>query len=176
MTLYVLHTHWVIDAPLKAVWEVAYDIEHWPSWWKYVDAVIRLEPGERTGVGAVYRCVWTTRLPYTLTFDIRATRVRPHRLIEGAASGEIEGISRCIFRNLEFGTSIHHEWRVRTTKPWMNRLAAPLKPVFIWNHHAVMKAGGNSLAKRLGATLLRFETREPSMDFQSQAETRSGSR
>jgi hypothetical protein len=43
----------------------------------------------------------------------------------------------------------------------MNRLAAPLKPVFIWNHHAVMKAGGESLAKRLGATLLRFETREP---------------
>lgn len=50
---------------------------------------------------------------------------------------------------------------VRTAKPWMNRLAAQLKPVFIWNLHALTKARGESLAKRLEATLLRFETREP---------------
>jgi hypothetical protein len=28
------------------------------------------------------------------------------------------------------------------------------RPVFEWNHHAVMRKGGEGLAERLGATLL----------------------
>ncbi len=47
-----------------------------------------------------------------------------------------------------------YEWNVRTTRPWMNLVAPVARPVFRWNHNAVMHSGGQGLADLLGARLL----------------------
>jgi len=47
-----------------------------------------------------------------------------------------------------------YDWRVRTTKRWMN-LASPIaRPIFKWNHDRVMRWGGEGLARHLGCRLL----------------------
>ena len=39
---------------------------------------------------------------------------------------------------------------------------APLaRPVFAWNHHGVMRAGGEGLARRLGVRLVEAGSAEP---------------
>jgi hypothetical protein len=47
-----------------------------------------------------------------------------------------------------------YDWRVRSTKPWMNLLAPVARPVFEHNHDVVMRWGGEGLARRLGVELL----------------------
>ena len=47
-----------------------------------------------------------------------------------------------------------YEWNVETTARWMNVLAPLGGPAFAWNHDRIMRAGGEGLAKLLGARLL----------------------
>jgi hypothetical protein len=113
-----------------------------------------LEPGDPDGVGSLGRYVWKSWLPYRLRFDVRILAVeRPWRM-EGHATGELEGPGRWRMFEERGVTAVIYEWRVRTTAPWMNRLAPALRPVFAWNHDAVMRWGGEGLARRLGARLL----------------------
>jgi hypothetical protein len=39
----------------------------------------------------------------------------------------------------------------------MNLLAPLARPVFRWNHDAIMREGGHALARRLNARLIRIE-------------------
>ena len=59
-------------------------------------------------------------------------------------------------RKLEDGgaTAVLFEWRVHTTRWWMNAFAPIARPVFRWNHDRLMRAGGRGLAQRLGVELL----------------------
>ena len=43
---------------------------------------------------------------------------------------------------------------MHTTKPWMNAVAPIAAPVFRWNHHQVMRWGGEGIARHLGCRLL----------------------
>ena len=45
---------------------------------------------------------------------------------------------------------VRYDWNVVTTKPWMNLLAPVARPLFKWNHDAVMNWGAEGLARRLG--------------------------
>ncbi len=154
MGQYEFLTTWCLDAPIEAVFDVLNDSAGYPRWWKGVQSVEVLEA--RDGVGRLDRFRWRSALPYSITFDLRTTRVeRPH-LIEGRASGELEGVGT--WRLYEGrGTAVVYEWRVRTTRPWMN-LAGPLaRPAFAWNHDLVMRQGGYGLATELGAGLLAHD-------------------
>ena len=80
---------------------------------------------------------------------------RPY-LIEAHATGELEGVG--VWRLYEGqGTAIVYDWRVRTTKWWMNVFGPLARPVFAWNHDLVMRQGGHGLAAELGATLLAHD-------------------
>lgn len=154
MGQYEFLTTWCLDAPIEAVFDVLNDSAGYPRWWKGVQSVEVLEA--RDGVGRLDRFSWRSVLPYSLSFDLRTTRVeRPH-LIEGRASGELEGVGT--WRLFEGrGTAVVYEWRVRTTRPWMN-IAGPLaRPAFAWNHDLVMRQGGYGLATELGATLVAHD-------------------
>jgi len=61
---------------------------------------------------------------------------RVEKLRDGDADGEI--------------TTVRYDWKVETTKQWMNLLAPIARPFFNWNHNVVMGWGGEGLAKRLG--------------------------
>ena len=144
---------WQIQAPVERVWEEIYHAERWPSWWKYVAGVEELEPGAAGGVGKRMRLLFRTRLPYTLGFDVRVTRVRPPSELEAEAAGELEGTGRWTLIPADGGTLVRYNWDIRTTRRWMNLLAPVARPVFRWNHDELMREGGQSLGRLLGADL-----------------------
>ena len=146
-------TTWVLDAPREDVWDALYEVERWPEWWKGVEVVEKLVDGDENGIGSVYRHRWRSVLPYTVGFDMETTRIKRPLVLEGEARGELEGAGRWRLHEGE-ATAVTYEWAVRTTRPWMNALAPVGRPVFVWSHNVVMRWGGESLARRLGARLL----------------------
>jgi uncharacterized protein YndB with AHSA1/START domain len=153
---YEFLTTWCVDAPIDAVFDVLHDSAGYPRWWKGVERVVVLESGDETSVGEVVRFAWRSVLPYSLEFDLRVTRVQRPNVIEGHATGELEGVG--VWRLYEGqGTAVVYDWRVRTTKRWMNLLGPLARPAFSWNHDLVMRQGGQGLAAELGATLLAHD-------------------
>jgi uncharacterized protein YndB with AHSA1/START domain len=150
---FALVTQWELEAPVNAVWDALYDVERWPSWWKYVLSVDEVQAGDASGVGALRRYTWSSRLPYRLSFEMRTSVVeRPYRL-EARALGELAGLGRWTLSQSEDLTRVRYDWQVVTTRPWMNALAPVLAPAFRWNHGQVMAAGGRGLAAHLGVRL-----------------------
>ncbi|WP_087665722.1 SRPBCC family protein [Caballeronia humi] len=159
MTEYRFSTIWCIDAPIDRVWNAIHDARTWPEWWKNVERTVELSKGDRDGIGAVHRYVWKGVLPYRVVLDMRVTRVEPMTTLEGEASGMVEGIGRWHFTPLESGTQVRYDWHVRTRRWWMNLLAPLARPLFRWNHDAIMHEGGLALARRLNARLVSIEQR-----------------
>jgi len=74
---YEFVTIWRVSAPIDQVWNEINHSEAWPDWWKGVESVVELEKGDAAGVGSVRRYTWKSKLPYRLTFDMKAVRVEP---------------------------------------------------------------------------------------------------
>ena len=149
LTTYRLRSEWRFDAPLSAVWEALLDAEAWPAWWPGVECLATLDPGGADGLGA--RRVWRCRgaLPYRLRFTTQVTCVEPMQRIAGVVEGELEGRGCCRLWREQGLACVRHDWQVRTTPAWMNRLSPLARPLFCWNHDALMRAGGRGLARRL---------------------------
>jgi Polyketide cyclase / dehydrase and lipid transport len=153
MAGYRFLTTWILAAAREPVWEAIYDIERWPSWWRGVRQVQKLEDGDGDGVGSLYRHEWRSVIPYPLRFETRITKIELPHLIEAEADGELAGIGRWRFFD-DRETAVTYEWDVRTTRAWMNLAAPVARPIFRWNHNVVMHQGGEGLARLLGAPLL----------------------
>ena len=157
MADYSFVTLWRFRAPLADVWDLIYRSEQWPSWWRGVERVEKIEPGDSEGVGGVQRYTWKSKLPYRLAFRMRLTRVEPMSVIEGEAIGELTGSGRWQLTQDGDATSVRYDWNVSTMKAWMNLLAPVARPLFKWNHDVVMNWGAEGLAKRLGVERLNVE-------------------
>jgi hypothetical protein len=154
MAEYRFLTTWLLDAPRESVWETIHDQKGWPSWWRGVEEVVELDPGDEEGLGSRSRLIWRSFLPYNLVFEAHTTRVeRPH-LMEGEVDGELAGIGRWRLFEGDGATAVLYEWNVRTTRAWMNLLTPVGRPIFAWNHNWVMARGGEGIANRLGCRLL----------------------
>lgn len=148
---YEFVTHWSIPAPLERVWDELMSPEEWPGWWWGVKQVTLLEPGvDKLGTGAVRRYVWRSRLPYRLAFTMQTTKIEPCRLIEGVASGELEGFGRWTLSHEAGQTDVRYDWQVVANKWWMKWLAPVARPLFEWNHDVVMAWGREGLVRRVG--------------------------
>ena len=154
MADYRFLTTWCLDAPIERVFEAIDDAAAWPRWWKGVTRADLVEEGDEDGVGRLWRFTWRSRLPYDLSFDSRVVRREPPHLLEGHADGELIGVGRWRLYDGPGGTAAVYEWDVRTSRAWMNRAAPVARPLFAWNHDAVMRQGGEGLARLLGAPLL----------------------
>jgi hypothetical protein len=128
-----------------------FSLENWPQWWPGVEKVEKLREGDAHHVGAVHRYTWKSKLPYRLVFEMETTRVEPITLIEGKALGELEGTGRWQLSKDGEVTTVRYDWKVETTKAWMNCLAPIARPIFKWNHNVVMGWGAEGLVKRLEA-------------------------
>lgn len=154
MARYEFVSTWCVKAPVEQVWDAVYDAEHWPEWWQGVAFTKKIRDGDENDIGCIWRLGWRARLPYTLEFESETTHVdRPH-LMEGFTSGELNGTGIWRFYEGNAGTAAVYEWNVETTKPWMNALAPLARPVFVHNHHVIMKNGAVGLSKLLGARLV----------------------
>ncbi len=141
MNDYFFTSRWEIKAPIEKVWEAIYHSERWPDWWKGVESVAQLKPGNEKGIGARRRFTWKSQLPYRLTFEMETTRVEKPLLLEARASGELEGKGTWHLQPQGPFTLICYDWNVRTAKPWMNFLAPIARPLFRWNHDVIMRWG-----------------------------------
>ena len=154
-------TVWHIEAPLEAVCEAISHSLNWPQWWRNVERVEEVAPGDAHGIGSVRRYTWRGRLPYRLTFDIRVVHAEPLAVVEGVASGDVEGLGRWSFSAAGGVTSVRFDWQIRTATVWTNLLARLASPLVRWNHDGVMRHGGEALARRLDARLLGIAHGEP---------------
>ncbi|MBI3953944.1 MAG: SRPBCC family protein [Chloroflexi bacterium] len=153
MKAYEFVTVWRIKAPIKSVWNEIYHAEVWPTWWKGVESVVEVRKGDERGVGSIHSYTWKSKLPYRLTFAMQTVRVEPPVLLEGVASGELEGRGLWQLSSQGSETIARYDWKVQTTQRWMNLLAPIARPVFKWNHDVVMSWGATGLAKRLGVSV-----------------------
>ena len=101
------------------------------------------------GVGAIRRMTWRTALPYTLTFNMRTTRLEPMTTIEGRAEGELDGMGRWTLSGDNAHTNVRYDWIEEVNKPWQRTLAPVMRPVFTWNHNKVMGWGFEGLTQNL---------------------------
>ncbi|MEN3364921.1 MAG: hypothetical protein V7606_2195 [Burkholderiales bacterium] len=159
MTQYRLVSLWRIEAPLRAVYDAVCDSLLWPKWWQGAAYVEELSGGDADGIGSVRRYTWKSRLFYEVCFDACTTRIEPLAALEADVRGDLEGTGRWLFSYDRGITTVRYEWRVRTTKPWMNLLAPLARSVFQQNHHALMQNGAEGLARLLGARLVRISHR-----------------
>ena len=90
--------------------------------------------GDALGVGSLRRYTWSSRLPYRLSFNMRTTVVARPTLMEGIASGDLDGNGRWRLESIGDTTRVQYEWTVVVGKPWMRAFAPLLAPVFAWNH------------------------------------------
>jgi hypothetical protein len=116
--------------------------------------VEQLASGDGAQVGSRYRIEWRSRIPYSLEFEFEVERVDRPWLMEGSARGELTGTGCWRLYEERGVTAVVYDWRVVTTRAWMNLLAPVACQVFEYNHNVVMGWGGEGLARRLGARLL----------------------
>jgi len=144
-------TVWKIEAPLPAVWDAMFRFEEWPAWWRGVEKVEVLSPGDAGRIGFRSRQTWKSRLPYKLRFEGEIVRVNPMELLEVRSEGELKGTGLMRFATDGRSTTFQYDWNVATTKAWMNVVAPIAKPFFSWNHDVIMNWGAEGLARKLGS-------------------------
>ena len=154
MKIYNFVTIWRVEAPIESVWNEIYHANDWPTWWKGVESVSELRKGDEKGIGGVHRYTWKSKLPYRLSFDMQTVRVEPPVLLEGIATGELQGRGQWQLSTAGNETVVRYDWRVETTKRWMNLISPLARPLFEWNHDVVMNWGAQGLAQRLGANVV----------------------
>lgn len=157
MARYRFVTRWKVDTSPERVFDALVRVEEWPGWWRGVERVQRLRDGDERGIGAVHRFTFRSRLPYSLAFEVRTTRVEAPLLLAGEASGELEGVGTWTLRDGDGRTHIEYIWDVRTTRWWMNALAPLARRLFSWNHDRVMDWGRSGLARRLEVAVVSDE-------------------
>jgi hypothetical protein len=150
MNNYRFQTVWWTPAVVNRIWEALADYAAWPTWWRGIRNVEVLRRGDESGVGTVLRQQWRSRLPYTLAFNLEMLRIESGRLLEGHASGDLEGTCRWTFIPVNGGTEIHFDVDVRTGRWWMN-LPIPFAPRIVRaNFETIMSWGREGLARKLG--------------------------
>lgn len=154
---YFFVTRWQIKAPVEDVWDAIYHSLQWPQWWKGVKDVKLVADGDERGINGIREYTWKSVLPYKLTFSSRLLEREEYKRLHGVAFGELEGEGTWHFYEKDDVTFLQYDWKVFTTKKWMNMFSFALKPLFKYNHDVVMKWGAEGLAKKLNAELISYK-------------------
>lgn len=150
MTNYRFQTVWWTRAAIDQIWGALASYATWPTWWRGIQTVEVLRRGDESGVGTVLRQRWRSRLPYTLVFELEMLRIESGRLLEGRASGDLDGTCRWTLTPVNGGVEIRFDVDVRTGRWWMN-LPIPFAPrVVRASFETIMCWGREGLARTLG--------------------------
>jgi hypothetical protein len=148
---YIFQTVWWTPAGTDPIWGALADYAAWPTWWRGIRRVEVLRDGDQSGAGTVLRQGWRSLLPYTLVFDLEMLRIESKRLLDGRATGDLEGGCRWTLTPLTGGTEIRFDVDVRTGRWWMNLPIPFASRVVRANFETIMSRGREGLAQRLGA-------------------------
>jgi carbon monoxide dehydrogenase subunit G len=161
MPTYVFRDEWHVAADPAAVWAAVRRVEDWPAWWPSVRSVTRV--GGADGGSEVWTFVFRTRLPYDMAFDATVVQDEPLHGVRTTVTGKVEGQGRWEVTEVDGGSAVRFDWQVRPRPAWMRLLSPLARPVFVWNHAALMQEGGDGLAARLGTRLLGPPVTEPAV-------------
>ena len=131
---------WTVPAPLEVVRETVVDLEHYPSWWPQVRAVVRLGPDDA-------RVLCRSALPYTLDLLLHAVS-REGTVLEVAVAGDLDGSVRWRLAPEAGGTRMDFEQRVVVSGA-LALAAYVARPLLRWNHHRMMRGCIEGLRGRL---------------------------
>jgi Polyketide cyclase / dehydrase and lipid transport len=163
---FVLISRWHLDCAVDAAWQCIAAVRRWPDWWPNV-AAVRVDNQDApqtqfstSRVGDAAWIDWKTHLGYGFRLRVVTTRVLPPFELEGTAEGDLIGQGLWVLEPVgpqgNDGVLITYRWDLHLNRPWM-RFAAPLlRPVFAWNHFAVMRTGAHAMAQHLGCRVLRY--------------------
>jgi uncharacterized protein YndB with AHSA1/START domain len=140
---------WYLTAPIWTVWHTISQPWHWPTWWRGLQRVEQLAPGEANGLGSTYRFVWKGPLPYRLTLSIRIIRVESPTVLEGEVSGGLHGLGRWQLSEAGDGTRVDFAWQVDGSQPWMRYVGPLTRRLFHWNYQRLMALGRQGLEQYL---------------------------
>ncbi|MFF2851319.1 SRPBCC family protein [Streptomyces sp. NPDC058001] len=140
---YRFRSVWDLPAGPAAVYAVLAEAEAYPGWWPQVREVTPVD--DRSGT-ARFRSL----LPYDLVVTATETRRDPAAgVLEIAMGGDLEGWARWTVRAAGTGTRALYDQEVEVRKALLRRLAVPGRPVFLFNHAWMMRAGRRGLTTRL---------------------------
>jgi uncharacterized protein YndB with AHSA1/START domain len=152
---YVFSTVWHIDAPAQVVSEALIREADWTTWWQGLEQAN--VQNHRLGEGSVVATTWRSQAGYRLHFTLTITTFRPGDYIAFTATGDLEGDGDFILEPDGDATTITIDWRVHTTKVWMNVLAPLLRPLFSRNHNLLMRAGEKGLKAYVADQINRLQ-------------------
>lgn len=155
---YRFKTVWWTPAGIDKIWDTLANYAAWTNWWRGIQKVEVLRAGDESGVGTILRHRWRSWVPYTLVFDLEMIRLENKRLLEGRASGDLNGICTWKFTPDSDGTEISFAVNVQTGRWWMN-LPIPFAPRIVRsNFETIMRWGREGLERKLG---MPVELRSP---------------
>lgn len=143
-------TIWRMDVPPDRAWEILADYARWPTWWTAIRSVELLDPGDKRGVGSRLRQSWRGRIPVPMTFDLTMERIERPQVLDGRASGALEGTCGWEVVADGPGTRVRFAVDARMTRWWMRLplpLASRIATTELW---AILETGRQGLERRLG--------------------------
>ena len=152
---------WYVAAEPHVTRDLLRRVEDWPDWWP---SSLSVEPVPTRVAGATEasRYRFQTRLPYQMVFQADVVRDDP-MAVETVVVGRVQGFGRWGVVPTAGGSRVHFDWSVDPQVVWMRALSPLARPVFIWNHQALMAEGAHALADRLGVEMLRPPACTPSL-------------
>ncbi|GAC1392612.1 MAG: hypothetical protein NVSMB46_08930 [Candidatus Saccharimonadales bacterium] len=141
---------WEFRASKERLSGVIFNPVGWTEWWKGLVSA-QVSPQGTIGLGSTITCAWKSLLGYKLSLQLTITKIESSSAIHFSSHGDLEGIgSWVIVKSTSHNKSFCKiTWQVATTKAWMNIFAPILRPVFIYNHHQLMKQGKRGLQRYL---------------------------
>lgn len=154
----MLISRWRLRTTPGRLWDLLLRPTDWPAWWPHLATVRQLAAGDRDGIGARYMYTWRSGVGYALRIVMTTLRATSCREIEGAASGDVNGIGLWLIE--EDGPDalrLTYRWDIELDRPWMRLLAPLLGGVFARRHFAVMSGGARGMARHLSCALSDIE-------------------
>lgn len=154
-TRYHFTTRIELTSSPDQVWETLARSEEWIDWWRWLRSVEVLNEGNTQGIGHRVRHEVASPLGYRLRYIGLITRAVEPVMSRFEAEGDLEGRGQFEIEETDRdSTLITFHWLVETPKTWMNLLAPVARPIFVWNHHRLMRDFARDLAAACSAKLV----------------------
>jgi hypothetical protein len=146
---YTFRSVWNLEASKQEVWKaLTAQPFSWDAWWPQLRDVHDVKYAKDLN-GARFSCIWRSPAGYRLKSDVLIGEAIPAKQVTLHTDGDLRGRVHCHLSEDNGRTRINIKWEVETTRAWMNHLTFALRPIFVWNHHAVMRSGERGLQHHL---------------------------
>lgn len=144
---YHLRSHWHIPAAIEDVADVILGSRPITEWWPSFLAFEMYDAGNLNSTGRRFRVVTKGFLPYRLRFVATVTEVEYPTSFCVAVVGDFEGTARGTLIQEGPYAAVYFDWRIRVHKSLLRHWSFLLRPLFIMNHHWVVRCGQQRLRR-----------------------------